>query len=73
MLRALLILMHLHAIAPAALGHVQRAVSIAQQPVVIRVTGMHGIARTGGNGDIRLAPDVKRNLFCSCVPMSEYQ
>ena len=62
MLRVLLNLVHLHAVASAALGHVQRTVSVAQQPIIVRMAGMHGEAGAGGNGDIRLAADIKREL-----------
>jgi hypothetical protein len=53
---------HLHAVAPIALGGIQRVIGVAQQQVVIGVTGVGGKANAGGDGDLRVAANVKRQL-----------
>ena len=54
--------MHLHAVAPIALGDVQRAVGIAQQQIVIRMTGVDSVADAGGNRNLIVSANAKRQL-----------
>lgn len=54
--------MQLHAVAPIALGDVQRAVGIAQQQIVIRMTGVDGVADAGGNRNLIVSANAKRQL-----------
>ena len=54
--------MQLHTVAPIALGDVQRAVGIAQQQIVIRMTGVDGVADAGGNRNLIVSANAKRQL-----------
>ena len=54
--------MQLHAVAPIALGDVQCAVGVAQQKIVVRVTGVDGVADAGGNRNLIVSANAKRQL-----------